>query len=46
MNDMVREEVTGRKKDLTFFLIQNAGLLTGFAAILLITLYAGDIELE
>ncbi|XP_019408170.1 PREDICTED: zinc transporter ZIP8 [Crocodylus porosus] len=46
MNDMLREEVTGRKKDLTFFLIQNAGLLTGFAAILLITLYAGDIELE
>ncbi|KAH0615882.1 hypothetical protein JD844_026483 [Phrynosoma platyrhinos] len=46
MNDMMREKVTGRKTDLAFFLIQNAGLLTGFAAILLITLYAGDIELE
>ncbi|XP_042325720.1 metal cation symporter ZIP8 [Sceloporus undulatus] len=46
MNDMMREKVTGRKTDLAFFLIQNVGLLTGFAAILLITLYAGDIELE
>uniref|UniRef100_A0A8D0C2F8 Solute carrier family 39 member 8 n=1 Tax=Salvator merianae TaxID=96440 RepID=A0A8D0C2F8_SALMN len=46
MNDMLREKVAGRKTDLTFFLIQNAGLLTGFAAILLITLYAGNIELE
>ncbi|XP_021101083.1 zinc transporter ZIP8 isoform X1 [Heterocephalus glaber] len=46
MNDMLREKVTGRKTDFTFFLIQNAGMLTGFIAILLITLYAGDIELE
>uniref|UniRef100_A0A8C3HSV0 Solute carrier family 39 member 8 n=1 Tax=Chrysemys picta bellii TaxID=8478 RepID=A0A8C3HSV0_CHRPI len=46
MSDMLREKVTGRRTDLTFFLIQNAGLLTGFAAILLITVYAGDIELE
>uniref|UniRef100_A0A6J0UK33 Metal cation symporter ZIP8 n=1 Tax=Pogona vitticeps TaxID=103695 RepID=A0A6J0UK33_9SAUR len=46
MNDMTREKVTGRKDDLAFFLIQNAGLLTGFTAILLITLYAGDIVLE
>lgn len=46
MNDMTREKVTGRKADLAFFLIQNAGLLTGFTAILLITLYAGNIELE
>lgn len=46
MNDMLREKVTGRKTDLTFFLIQNAGMLTGFTAILLITLYAGEIELE
>ncbi|XP_061849135.1 metal cation symporter ZIP8 [Colius striatus] len=45
MNDMLREKVTGRKMDLTFFLIQNAGLLTGFTAILVITLYAGNIEL-
>lgn len=46
MNDMLREKVTGRKTDFTFFLIQNAGMLTGFTAILLITLYAGEIELE
>ncbi|XP_044538290.1 metal cation symporter ZIP8 [Gracilinanus agilis] len=46
MNDMLREKVTGRKTDLTFFIIQNAGLLTGFTAILLITLFAGEIELE
>ncbi|PKU33480.1 zinc transporter hypothetical protein [Limosa lapponica baueri] len=45
MNDMLREKVTGRKTDLTFFLIQNAGLLTGFTAILMITLYAGSIQL-
>ncbi|MEJ1270793.1 solute carrier family 39 (metal ion transporter) member 8 [Cricetulus griseus] len=46
MNDMLREKVTGRKTDFTFFMIQNAGMLTGFTAILLITLYAGDIELQ
>lgn len=46
MNDMLREKVTGRKTDFTFFMIQNAGMLTGFIAILLITLYAGEIELE
>ncbi|XP_054999870.1 metal cation symporter ZIP8 isoform X2 [Sorex araneus] len=46
MNDMLREKVTGRRTDFTFFMIQNAGMLTGFTAILLITLYAGDIELE
>ncbi|KAH0500799.1 Zinc transporter ZIP8 [Microtus ochrogaster] len=46
MNDMLREKVTGRKKDFTFFMIQNAGMLTGFTAILLITLYAGEIELQ
>ncbi|XP_032917032.1 metal cation symporter ZIP8 [Catharus ustulatus] len=45
MNDMLREQVTGRKTDLTFFVIQNAGLLTGFTAILMITLYAENIEL-
>lgn len=46
MNDMLRERVTGRRTDFTFFMIQNVGMLTGFTAILLITLYAGDIELE
>ncbi|XP_040607680.1 metal cation symporter ZIP8 isoform X2 [Mesocricetus auratus] len=46
MNDMLREKVTGRKTDFTFFMIQNAGMLTGFTAILLITLYAGEIELQ
>ena len=42
---MLQEKVTGRKMDLAFFLIQNAGLLTGFTAILMITLYAGNIQL-
>ncbi|XP_028932837.1 metal cation symporter ZIP8 [Ornithorhynchus anatinus] len=46
MNDMLREKVTGRKTDFTYFVIQNAGLLTGFTAILLITLYAGNIDLH
>lgn len=46
MNDMLKEKITGRKTDFLYFAIQNAGLLTGFAIILLITLYAGDIDLE
>ncbi|XP_075854857.1 metal cation symporter ZIP8 [Microcebus murinus] len=46
MNDMLREKITGRKTDFTFFMVQNAGMLTGFTAILLITLYAGEIDLE
>nr|XP_033812790.1 zinc transporter ZIP8 [Geotrypetes seraphini]XP_033812798.1 zinc transporter ZIP8 [Geotrypetes seraphini] len=46
MNEMLKEKITGRKKDFTYFFIQNAGLLTGFAIILLITLYAGNIDLE
>ncbi|XP_038625124.1 metal cation symporter ZIP8 [Tachyglossus aculeatus] len=46
MNDVLSEKVTGRKTDFTYFVIQNAGLLTGFAAILIITLYAGNINLR
>lgn len=46
MNDLLRGQISGRRSDLTFFLIQNAGMLTGFCAILLITLYAGDIQLD
>nr|XP_004465564.1 metal cation symporter ZIP8 isoform X2 [Dasypus novemcinctus] len=46
MNEMLREKITGRKTDFTFFIVQNAGMLTGFTAILLITLFAGEIELE
>uniref|UniRef100_A0A8C9R1E4 Solute carrier family 39 member 8 n=1 Tax=Scleropages formosus TaxID=113540 RepID=A0A8C9R1E4_SCLFO len=34
------------RSSVLFFLIQNAGLLSGFAVILLITLFAGDISLE
>ncbi|XP_030046612.1 metal cation symporter ZIP8 [Microcaecilia unicolor] len=46
MNEMLKEKITGRKKDFIYFFIQNIGLLSGFAIILLITLYAGDIDLE
>lgn len=45
MNDMLKEKIKGRKTDLVYFSIQNAGLLSGFAIILLITLYAGEIKL-
>ncbi|XP_018601897.1 zinc transporter ZIP8-like [Scleropages formosus] len=38
-----QERTTGTK--VIFFIIQNAGLLTGFSIILLITLFAGDISL-
>ncbi|KAM3842924.1 metal cation symporter ZIP14, partial [Diretmus argenteus] len=42
-NIMKEQEGTGNK--VVFFLIQNAGLLSGFGIILLITFYAGDINL-
>lgn len=45
MNNMLKDEIKGRKTDMVYFLIQNAGLLFGFAIILLITLYAGEIKL-
>ncbi|KAM4049668.1 metal cation symporter ZIP8 [Anomaloglossus baeobatrachus] len=45
MNEMLKDKIKGRKTDMIYFVIQNAGLLTGFAIILLITLYAGEIKL-
>nr|DBA28841.1 TPA: hypothetical protein GDO54_009133 [Pyxicephalus adspersus] len=45
MNEMLKEKIKGRKSDMIYFAIQNAGLLSGFAIILLITLYAGNIKL-
>ncbi|XP_044124915.1 metal cation symporter ZIP8-like [Bufo gargarizans] len=45
LNDMLKDKIKGRKTDMVYFLVQNAGLLSGFAIILLITLYAGEIKL-
>ncbi|XP_051944989.1 metal cation symporter ZIP8-like [Xyrauchen texanus] len=45
MNLIAREHVQSTRTDVIFFVIQNAGLLTGFAIILLITMFAGDINL-
>ncbi|XP_060758470.1 metal cation symporter ZIP8 [Neoarius graeffei] len=45
MNAIAKDQRWNRKTDTVFFLIQNAGLLTGFTIILLITLFAGDINL-
>ncbi|KAL6106019.1 slc39a8 [Pungitius sinensis] len=44
MDNILREQKRTSTK-IIFFLIQNAGLLTGFAIILLITMFAGDINL-
>lgn len=44
MDNIAREQKRTSTK-IVFFLIQNAGLLTGFAIILLITMFAGDINL-
>lgn len=44
MDSIAREQKTTSSK-IVFFLIQNAGLLTGFTIILLITMFAGDIHL-
>ncbi|XP_043113088.1 metal cation symporter ZIP8 isoform X2 [Puntigrus tetrazona] len=45
MNMIANEQVHSTKTDIIFFAIQNAGMLTGFAMILLITLYGGNISL-
>ncbi|XP_028815581.1 zinc transporter ZIP8 [Denticeps clupeoides] len=45
MNSIAAEQRKSRRSEVAFFLIQNAGLLTGFSIILLITLFAGDIDL-
>ncbi|XP_037652670.1 metal cation symporter ZIP8 [Sebastes umbrosus] len=44
MENILREQKRTSTK-IIFFLIQNAGLLTGFCIILLITVFAGDIKL-
>uniref|UniRef100_UPI003AAE6FDD metal cation symporter ZIP8 n=1 Tax=Centroberyx gerrardi TaxID=166262 RepID=UPI003AAE6FDD len=44
MNNIMKEQDRTSTK-VIFFLIQNAGLLTGFAIILLITMFAGEINL-
>ncbi|KAG9480304.1 hypothetical protein GDO78_012010 [Eleutherodactylus coqui] len=45
MNEMLKDKIKGRRTDMVYFSIQNAGLLSGFAIILLITVYAGEIKL-
>ncbi|XP_056131886.1 metal cation symporter ZIP14 [Lampris incognitus] len=47
MNEVSREEEeAGGKRFLLTFAIQNAGLLTGFSIMLLLTTYSGQIRLE
>ncbi|XP_056326864.1 metal cation symporter ZIP8 [Danio aesculapii] len=46
MNSIMASHTKDYQGRVVFFLIQNAGLLTGFTIILLITLFAGDINLE
>lgn len=43
--DSIAREQSQRSSKVIFFLIQNAGLLTGFTIILLITMFAGNINL-
>ncbi|XP_026160047.1 zinc transporter ZIP8 [Mastacembelus armatus] len=43
--DSIAREYQQTSTKLIFFLIQNAGLLTGFTIILLITMFAGEINL-
>ncbi|XP_027130865.1 zinc transporter ZIP8, partial [Larimichthys crocea] len=43
--DSISQEQTRTSSKIVFFLIQNAGLLTGFSIILLITTFAGNINL-
>lgn len=46
MNEVSREEEeAGGSGSLVTFAIQNAGLLTGFAIMLLLTMYSGQIQL-
>lgn len=45
MNAIAKEHQGNIKTEAVFFLIQNAGLLTGFTIIFLITMFAGDINL-
>ncbi|KAL0969549.1 hypothetical protein UPYG_G00228770 [Umbra pygmaea] len=45
MNTIMNEQEGSTLTKVIFFLIQNAGLLSGFAIILLITMFAGEINL-
>lgn len=46
MNEVSREEEeAGGSASLVTFAIQNAGLLTGFSIMLLLTVYSGQIQL-
>ncbi|KAM9477282.1 metal cation symporter ZIP8 isoform 2-T2 [Clarias gariepinus] len=45
MNEIMSTHSRGRREKIVFFLFQNGGLLTGFSIILLITMFAGDINL-
>ncbi|XP_072532964.1 metal cation symporter ZIP8 [Salminus brasiliensis] len=45
MNSIMMAHTKSSKDKVIFFLLQNGGLLTGFAIILLITMFAGDINL-
>ncbi|XP_043918052.1 metal cation symporter ZIP8 [Protopterus annectens] len=46
MNETIMDSIKTRKSDARFFLIQNAGIITGFIVILLLTIFAGDIQLD
>lgn len=47
MNEVSREEEeAGGSSFLVTFIIQNAGLLTGFAIMLLLTTYSGAITMD
>ncbi|KAL7890214.1 hypothetical protein AOLI_G00024720 [Acnodon oligacanthus] len=45
MNSIMMAHTKGPREKVIFFLFQNGGLLTGFAIILLITMFARDINL-
>ncbi|MGH0167431.1 UNVERIFIED_CONTAM: hypothetical protein FKN15_052548 [Acipenser sinensis] len=44
MNAILRDEERNTKNNIIFFLLQNAGLLSGFSIILLITVFAGEMN--
>ncbi|KAK1174951.1 metal cation symporter ZIP8 isoform X1 [Acipenser oxyrinchus oxyrinchus] len=44
MNAILRDEERNTKNNIIFFLLQNAGLLSGFSVILLITVFAGEMN--
>ncbi|XP_041077651.1 metal cation symporter ZIP8 isoform X2 [Polyodon spathula] len=44
MNAVLRDEKRNTKNNIIFFLLQNAGLLSGFSIILLITVFAGEMN--